>query len=95
MLLSTQPTAGSAQVQDLDAALCSSDRAHAEPHAPVLRSGNTNTVALPATSLAPLTLTCATVGSMAASYWMGPSTCGTVRRQYGAVSRGSAALCGQ
>lgn len=38
----------------------------------MLRSGNTKTVARPATSL-PGSFACATVGSMAASYWMGPS----------------------
>ena len=43
---------------------------------PVLRSGNTNTVAVRATSLAPFTLPSATLGSIAASYWIGPSTWG-------------------
>jgi hypothetical protein len=41
---------------------------------PVLRSGNTNTLARPATSECVFTLTLATAGSMAASYWIGPST---------------------
>src|SRR5690606_16886500 len=40
---------------------------------PVLRSGNTNTVARPATS-DPGSLDAATEASTAASYWMGPST---------------------
>lgn len=53
---------------------CAAGCLHDPP--PVLRSGNTNTLALPATSLWVLILTAATVGSMAASYWMGPSTCG-------------------
>src|SRR3982751_6991173 len=57
---------------------------------PVLRSGNTNTVALPATVLAG-SLVAATAGATAASYWIGPSV-GRAGRRARTSSVGAAAF---
>ena len=45
----------------------------------MFRSGNTNTVAFPATALSG-SFVAATAGSIAASYWIGPSTGRSGRR---------------